>query len=288
MGDKLEDRDVESAAGVRAVDATQEVGLTEPIGRIRSRWHWLLLGVLLGAALAWIFSLLRPPVYRAHATLAISNDYSVTGPLDLVVEDRALDRVYQLILADDTLVMAIEELKRLEPGNPAWQDLRALRQRLSLEPRLAGWELMATDRDPGTAARIANAWAGAAVGQLEGAQEHAWRVVALRAAPVLVECFRLLPQPAPESRYWECVNNAPELTPEQQAILRAEVVASQGILPSLTFAWGEQAEPPGEPVVWDRGLLVLAGATIGLVVGVWTSATTPRRSRSRDQAGNRS
>jgi hypothetical protein len=243
--------------------------------------------VLLGAALAWIFSLLRPPVYRAHATLAISNDYGVTGPLDLVVEDRALDRVYQLVLADGTLVMAIEELKRLEPANPAWQDLRALRQRLSLEQRLAGWELMATDGDPSTAARIANAWAAAAVGQLEGAQEHAWQVVELRGTPVLVECFRLLPQPAPESRYWECVSNAPELTPEQQTMLRAEVVASQGILPSLTFAWGEQAEPPDEPVVWDRGLLVLAGATIGLVVGAWISATAPRRSRPPDPAGDR-
>ena len=270
------------------MDVTQEVGLTEPVGRIRARWHWLLLGVLLGAALAWIFSLLRPPVYRAHATLAISNDYSVTGPLDLVVEDRALDRVYQLLLADDTLAMVIEDLQRLQPANPTWQDLHSLRQRLSLEQRLAGWELMATDRDPGTAARIANAWAAAAVGQLEGAQEHAWKVVELRGAPILVECFRLLPQPAPELRYWECVSDAPEFTPEQQARLRAEVVASRGILPSLTFAWVAQAEPPDDPVVWDRGLLVLAGATIGLVVGVWISATALRRSRPHDEPGDRS
>ncbi len=260
------------------MDLTQEVELREPAQRVRSRWHWLLLAILVGAALGWAFSQVRPPMYRAKAILAVSNDYGLTGPLELVVEDRALDRVYQLILADDTLLQAMEELKGTDPSDPAWGDLVALRKRVMLEQRLAGWELTATDRDPVTAARIANAWAAAAIAQLGAAQQHAWKVQELRGAPLMVECFRLLPQPAPEARFWECVTDVPALDPEQQARLRAEVEASRGILPSLSFEWVEHAQPPSGPVVWDRGALVLAGAALGLVAGVWISLVAPRRS----------
>jgi hypothetical protein len=260
------------------MDLTQDVDLLEPARRVQARWYWLLLALLAGAALGWGFSLVRPPVYRASAILAVSNDYGVTGPLELVVEDRALDRVHQLILADDTLTQAMEELKGVDPANPAWADLGALRARLTLEQRLARWELLATDRDPATAARIANAWAVAAVTQLEVAQQHAWKLLDLRGAPVMVECFRLLPQPAPEARFWECVSAAPELDSGQQALLRAEMKASRGILPSLSFEWVDHAQPPSTPVVWDRGALVLAGAVLGLVAGVWISLMAPRRS----------
>ena len=259
------------------MDVTQEIDLRTPALRVLLRWRWMLLSVLVGAALGLGISLLRPAEYLAQAAIAVSLDPTLTGPLELVVEDRALDRVHQLILSDETLAETLAVLQAEDPTNEAWAGVAALRPRLRLEERLARWELAATDRDPATAARIANAWAGVAVGRLDEARGHAWRVLELRGATHLVECYKRVPQDASEATFWECVASAPGFDPSESAALQAEVQASRGILPSLSFEWVETAMPPSTPVVWDRGLMVLAGAALGLLAGVLLSAFMPER-----------
>lgn len=254
------------------MDLTQEVDLTAPAQRVVVRWRWIVLSVLAGAALGLGVSLLRPPVYLAQAAIAVSLDPAVNGPLELVVEDRALDRVHQLILADETLAETVEVLQGEAPANTAWGSVAELRSRLRLEQRLARWELGGIDRDPAIAARIANAWAGVAVARLDEARDHAWRVLELRGSPFLVECYKHRAEDAAEATVWECVSSAPGLDPADSLELQAEVQASRGILPSLSFEWVETAHPPSAPAIWDRGLLVLAGAALGLLAGVLLSA----------------
>ena len=266
------------------MDLTQEVDLLGPAQRVLARWYWVLLATLVGAALGLGLSLLRPAEYQAQAAIAVSLDPTLNGPLELVVEDRALDRVHQLILGDEVLAETSALLLAEDPTNDSWASAAALRQRVRLEQRLARWELTAWDRDPAAAARLANAWAGVAIERLAEAQAHAWRVLEMRGAPFLVECYKRLPESAPDAEFWECITASAVLAPEESRALQAEFAASRGILPSLSFEWVAAAHAPAAPGIGNRGLMVVAGAVLGLIAGVLVSVLVPLRSASPSRA----
>jgi capsular polysaccharide biosynthesis protein len=80
-----------------------EIHPIEALNRLLQRWHVVLLGAVIGAVFGSAFSLLVPPHYEAVAAFAVSIEYGRTKPLELVVEDRVLDRVWQLVHAPDIL-----------------------------------------------------------------------------------------------------------------------------------------------------------------------------------------
>jgi len=183
--------------------------------------------------------------------------------------------------------MVIEDLQRLQPAKPdvAGSAFAAA----TPEPRAAAGRLGAHGDRPrsGHGGQNRQCLGGGGRRSGGGAQEHAWKVVELRGGS---HPGRVLPPAAPAGAGIALLGvceRCPEFTPEQQAILRAEVVASQASC-FVDLRLGCAGRAARRPVVWDRGLLVLAGATIGLVVGVWISATAPRRSRPHDEPGDRS
>lgn len=247
--------------------------------RILDRWYVLLLAGLAGGLAGLIFSMVRPPAYEADAVIAINIDYGRTQPLELIVEDRALDRVWQFLTSDAILKAASEQLSAQSGRSAAWESPHSMREYVRLEARLSDWHFIAQNEDPETAAMIANAWAQAAIEGLDDAYAHAWAALSLQNGELDVTCFEQN-QPMTSDSISSCLSSGPNIESESLALLIEEIEASHGILPALSFELVRSAAPPDSPVVWTRGALVISGAFIGLllagVILAWPSKAGDR------------
>ena len=265
----------------------QEYQLSSAWRAIASRWPLLILGFAMGSVLGLLFSVAFPARYQATAALAVNIDYGQSTPLELVVEDRALNRVYQLLISDSVLEAVSAELNSSVGEAPEWENAHSLRRQIRLDQRLARWELVGFSESPESAATIANTWSSVALDRMTKAQDHAWRVLELQALPYLVDCFAVLPEPSTEDVVWQCVSSGPKIEPMQVDELRREIEASHGILPNISFELIESATPPEDPVLWSRGALVLAGGLLGLMAaaaGTVGLGWRQQRASERDQS----
>ena len=243
----------------------------QALDRLVGRWQYLLGGLLIGGLLAYVFTLIFPARYQGTAAIAVNIDYGLTAPLELVVEDRALHRAYQLLTSDATLSELLGQLQSSGNWEAEIDGVQGIRQEIRLDQRLARWELQAFSEDPQVAALIANTWASVALDRLDEAREHARAAAQLQGLPYLVDCLALLPEPASPEVLWQCVASGPEVEPEIADELRREIDASHGILPNLSFELIEAAHAPADPVLWGRGTLILAGGLLGLILAAATS-----------------
>jgi hypothetical protein len=254
----------------------------DPLRTILQRGWLVVAAGILGALVGLGLSRFLPARYESGAAIAISLDYGRTEPLELVVEDRALDRVWQLFTSDQTLQGALALLDDREGADPAWEDLEALREHTRLDARLSRWELIGIHRDPERAAAIASAWSEVALERLERAYAHAWNAVEIQGQPFDVNCLQLITGEPPEA-IWECLALGPELTEAEIAALRREIEASHGVLPILQFEQVSTAQLPERPVARARGLLVLSGGGIGWVLGMMLALARGRGSVGKEE-----
>ena len=264
-----------------ADDAGEEVPIPALIVRIRTRWPVLVGAILVGALGGLAFSAVRVPVYQATAAIAFNIDYGSTARLPLIVEDRVLDRVWQLLVADATIAAVASGLQADGWEEPALTDVAALRRQMRVDQRLARWELNTFDEDPGFAAAVSNAWGSVAIERLAEAQDHAWRALELQASPFVVQCFSEAPEGSLEEAFWACLTAAPGLDPSIVGQLREEMSASRGILPNLSYELVQSATPPVAPVLWDRGVLILSGslaALVACILALSSASVLPSRS----------
>jgi capsular polysaccharide biosynthesis protein len=236
------------------------------LGRVVKGWIWLLISGVIGTAAGMAFSFFIPPRYEAAASFAVNITYGVTEEMELVVEDRVLDRVWQLAISDDTLEETQTLLELTSGQNPAWEDIEALRDHTRLDARLSRWELVGIDSDPSVAMEIANAWREITLDKLDQALEHAWNANSIQGVAFDVACVALLSEE--EARLiWTCVNTGPDVAPEDLEFFRQELEASRGILPMINYEAVQSASVPTSPVLWPRGLLAVIGGVIGLIAG---------------------
>lgn len=252
-----------------------ESPLREIIGPAVRRWPFLLACGLIGGLLGLLFSMLRPPRYEAKAVLGVSIQYAVTESLDLVVEDRALNRIAALARADSTLQETLDRMPESIKAQSGWRSVEDLMKVLRLDRRLSTWEFVALHTDPQTAAAAADAWAEAALSVFDEAAEHAWRAaVLLGEIPFDVDCAQERIGTYTEDIFaWRCwVSPLAFEDPEVVDQIRSEIMLSRGMLPNVTFELLRSASVPQEPVLWDRGLLVLSGAVAGFIIGLLSTA----------------
>lgn len=250
--------------------------------RLVLRWPVIFLAGLGGALLAMALGLALPPRYEASASLGISIDYGRTPPLELIVEDRALNRAAGLVTSAATIDRVGNSLEARFGENPAWSSRSALKGSMRVDSILAEWRLVVAGRDPEIAATIANVWAEIGLDELETASDHAWEALRIQSAPIVVACSELLVGASLES-YWQCLAAGPNLTADQVSRLQEETRLSRGVLPILSFELLDEASPPQEPVAWSRTPLVVSGMLIGLGLGaVLAGAGFPRR-KSADE-----
>lgn len=221
-------------------------------------------------------SALNPPVYEASAVIPISIDYGRTQPLELLVEDRLLDRVWAYLTSKEVLQDAMDRMAQAGgTANPAptWAELKNATR---LEARLSRWHFVGSAESPEAAAAIANAWAAASEEALETALQHAWRAVELQDGVFFPNCIEVLQGPS-QNELWECFSRGSQADSNQVEELRAEIEASHGVSPMISYDPVEEAEPPVHAVVRNRGWLVLAGAIAGLLAAAAAVLFAPPR-----------
>lgn len=236
-------------------------------GMLRS-W-WLMVGLGLAGALAgFLFSLVRPPIYEARAVLGVNILYGVTEPLALVVEDRALNRVASLILADTTLENTLQNLSKEVRDSRGYEKPSDLRKVLRVERRLAEWHLVAIDRDPQVAAQTAQEWAEVVLATFDDAVEHSLQAANLLAGgSFVVDCEEEMEAGEPLN-IWHCEaiprNVDVENLSEQ---LQDEIALSHGVLLNISYELLQEASLPQAPILWRRAWLLLAGTFAGMMIG---------------------
>ena len=252
--------------------------LTDAITKLIHRWLWLIASSLLGAVAAFIFSLLIPPRYETEAAIAINLDYGNIEALELVVEDRVLDRVWQLMLSDETLLQTKARVESELQLGEKWDSLESFRAHTRLDARLSRWELIGIHTRPEIAQEIANAWMFVTLQRLDEAYEHAWNAAQIEGINFDVQCVSLLGEQQ-EAVLLNCILLKDDVSEADLLRFRAEFESSHGILPILTYEAVHAATLPERPVLWGRGLSVFIGGTAGFVIGMFLVFSLPLRKR---------
>lgn len=234
--------------------------------RLVDHWPIVFWAGVVGAVLGLVVSLLLPPKFEASASVGVSIDYGRTPPLELIVEDRALNRAADVLTSIATVEKVSQALIERFGEDSAWSSPQDLQRTLRVDALLAEWKLVVSGGDPQTTADVANVWAEVGLQELEAATDHAWEALRIQSAPIVVACSELLVG-APVESFWQCLAAGPNLTEEQVSRLREEVRLSRGVLPILSFEPLEGAVPPRSPVVWGRSQLIVAGLLAGLLIG---------------------
>ena len=233
-----------------------------------------------GLAVSW----LNTPKYPAEAVLGVTINYAVTEPLELVVEDRALNKVAAIIMADTTLAEVLNRIPNEAKNERNWRQPADLRAHLRLDQRRAEWGLVAVDGDPVTAAEVAQIWAEVTIEELDEAMSHAWRAQALAGGRYDVACAPVQNVAPP---VWECQTSPLAL---DAAVLdgqiQTETALSRGILTAISYELLREAVPADSPISLPGGLQVLSGAVAGLLIGgfvlILMSVSTPSSYAIRD------
>lgn len=258
----------------------EDINADYMIERIQHRWHVILILGFLGAFIGFFTSELRRPRYEARALMGINIQYGVIEPLELVVEDRAQNRVADVILADSTMMRILDNVSQSVRQEQGWNDPAVLQKDLRLDRGLSSWGFVVRNQDPVLAAQISNLWMDISLVELERAQDHAWQAVALMGDdPFHLECDQFLLTSVPTETYaWRC--DLDPITLDSEALsgeLRTEIDLSRGILPVFSFEALRAADVPQTPVLYGRGVMLLSGAFIGLFAGLWFVLFFPRK-----------
>jgi hypothetical protein len=184
-----------------------------------------------------------------------------------------MDQVRVEIISDNTLehtlaMMGSDGSQPTSINSPA-----KLRESVRLGRRETGFSLSVVGQDPEWVARAANAWARASIEVLEEASIHAIRAAELQNLIYQFGCRLELVGEGEESQQavWACDSISSDLeTEDLPRALVDEVMKSQGIIPAMTFSLAQIAEPPTQSVRWARGELILAGAAVGILIGIIT------------------
>lgn len=246
--------------------------------KVLTEWYWVVLAAILGGILGFCLTFLRAPRYEASAALSIGFDYARVNEMDDPVKSYVILRIRDLLLSDEVIQRAYEALDR--PGRPADSpgDPQELRDQIRLAEAGGRWELVGWAGSPDEAAAIANSWAESALISLNETMLHTLRAGELQTAIYRIGC-KLVEDPSGSGdAIWTCQNADGSVDPDQLPdALLDEIRKSRGLLPGMTFSVLQRAEPSTTPVLWGRGVLILAGTLLGMwisiiVITVWSRA----------------
>lgn len=251
-------------------------------------WWLLLILIILGGGASWIFHLLQPPIYEAQATITMSIDFTQAGPMSQYEEDYTFNAAGAWIASTVTQEQIVARAQEQGIEITAEQ----LNGIMFLEIKQSIWELRIRHSDPQIAAALANIWAEEAYAALERGHGHAWQEWLLfQELVALQRCLpqSLAPTPIPTLTNDQVARPSPFDVPRDEVLcasftsieqiqaaeqsvvnqMSREKEAAGGVLPFLTFALTERASPLSQLVVYQRNTLVLGGAFIGFMAGIW-------------------
>jgi uncharacterized protein involved in exopolysaccharide biosynthesis len=219
-------------------------------------WWLIVILTTLGGIAGWAFHYLRPPLYEATAVMTITMDFQKVK-LTQYQQDYAFNAAGAI--ANSTAVKNTIIADATIRGFP--MDGNHLPEQLFLERRQSVWEFHIRNRDPHTAAKLANLWADNTTAALNVGLSHAMRADQI------------------QKQIDSITSGSPGLGVETQTALKnlssellLEKQLSLGLISVLKFSLTGTATAPRNPALFNLAKLVLAGACIGFVISLWAAS----------------
>jgi uncharacterized protein involved in exopolysaccharide biosynthesis len=239
---------------------SQEFSPRASLERAFQRWWVIILLTALGGIAGWALHFTRPPVYEATAVITANMNFQKVK-LTLHEEDYAFNAAGAIGTSTDVMDQII--VASQAGGFPI--DMNQLSDQMTMERKQSVWELHIRNRDPQTAAKLANLWAENTVNSLDAALGHA----------VLADQIQAQIDTLTGS---QSSSGAPGLSPENQTALQnltdklaQEQKLSRGVISIMKFTLSESARIPQKPALYNLADLVLAGASIGFIISLWVA-----------------
>jgi hypothetical protein len=223
--------------------------------------------MLVGGLIGYMVSRINPPLYQASALIQVSIDESRASiPNDITIR-QAYDRVRIIILADDTLISALDRFSDSAGDIETIPTLEEFRSEIKLAQRFNAFELVVNAVDPGQAASLANYWGEIALQEIEAATQYALMAGEYQSALFEASCTIRMDEVESEvEAIWHCASGRDDIDPDAlSAGLLEAVKRSRGVLPVFSFSWARRAETPIRSSDIADGWLVLAGSLLGLI-----------------------
>jgi capsular polysaccharide biosynthesis protein len=237
-------------------------------------WPLVALGVLLGGLLGGLFSYLHPPVYEARAEILIHVDGALWAQEKKVdiIQEIELFNSYQPIsdlLFSDEVLQGLMTAAQAE-GIPL--DRHTLLNTFSIQRVNLVWQMTVRQKDPATAARLADLWVESALPVYQAAHEHAITAHSGEIERLAIEkCFT-----EADFASGNACAGLSFASPADLETFLADLdtrianarTAARGVDAALTLEAGAPASVPSAPVRNARTWLVLAGTLAGLMIGI--------------------
>ena len=244
------------------------------------RWWVIVLAVLVGGLAGLAIHTVRPPVFEARFEVLLGLDQVGSGELERFEEDTALDAA-GLILGGPETLRQVAEAARQEGLDVQPEDLARM---ATLERRRSTWMVRLRGPDAKELELLTSIWLRTSFQALEQAYEHTSRAASARRALASLEsCLARTAHSSPAEGLCGAGNLA-ELQAEMQRIgetLAQEQKSAHGLESFVLVGSAEKAVVPPQAVANGRGALALAGALIGLAVGIWISQVAVPRKQER-------
>jgi hypothetical protein len=243
---------------------------------------WLIVAVciLLGALIGGFLSLFLTPIYEAKALVTTNMELRIDGTITEIMLDAQVNHIGELVFHPDVVSRLIDT--EATQGNAL--TLEDLKQKTGVERQLMNTVIKVKDPDPQMAARIASEWAEILYDRLTEAYPHAVRLSEAKLQyEALSTCFSDALKP-PEVL---CLSLTPEALSKElerlNAIILEESPQSLGLTLAVNVSQYQPAAVPAEPLNFQRGTLILGGAGVGLIVGIFLNEI-PSKLKKNDEA----
>jgi uncharacterized protein involved in exopolysaccharide biosynthesis len=246
----------------------QEFSPRLSLERAFQRWWIILLLTALGGITGWAIHFLRPPLYESTAVITANMDFQKV-PLTQEEEDYAFNAAGAIGSSYDVKNQVVTDAQA--QGLPI--DMNQLPDQMDLERKQSVWEFHITNRDPGTAAKLANLWAEKTLSALNAALGHAMQ------ADQIQTQINTITGSQPTSGSPAISLGTLVVLQNLSTQLLQEKQLSRGVISIMKFALSSSATPPLKPVLNNLADLVLAGACIGFIVSLWAVGNYQGRRR---------
>jgi hypothetical protein len=248
------------------------------------RFWWAVAACMaLGGLIGLLFASARHPLYEANAVYQVAFDKARAPGAKFLEIEAAKQAAMDIILSSGVQQQVSENVKAqgIDFSPDDFSNGRLTIQRMNNR-----WMLAVRNENAQDAAKIANAWAAAAVAPLDEAYAHALTVEALeRQVASLRDCFATADLTSGNACAGTAFTDRADLDGELAALtssLSAEQLAARGLVAALTLQRARAAQPPPTPMYLGRNTLVLAGMFVGFLLGIALTWVLPLPGRGSE------
>ncbi len=232
------------------------------------KFWWVVVALMiLGGGVGLFITRLQPPIYESSATISTAIDYAFLSRLDDWEEDQIFQSVGDIIVSTSVLDKVLENAA--VDGTPLSQ--AEIAANFSADRQDTRWVIRVRNADPKLAQKWAQLWSQEAISALSNLRKNAVVSVTVQSSlNSLVNCLQ--DKVVADASSALCPNEDPIQLKAQIATLAndpdlKQVWNSLALL-HTSFELTNDANLPSAPVLFGRNISVLAGALIGLLLGV--------------------